>query len=541
MFQPVVQPEDDLYFHDQHSRNRFESPYSIAHKFMWVNSLHSGAVGRLFGLKMRDRTWPSLTYKSLLQGDWIDRTGPARPPLSNAPSPQALRDHFFDVWLGHWTNPLGDEQLKVCLICLTRGFHSTLFQLSCLARCPLHRRTLTKQCPGCGRSLGMFALSTGTLARVCGCSFCNFSWSPPPGEMRRWFEVGEFEQSFASAVSDVERWVVEAKQIELPNEREMPERGVLGYLALPSHELQYAYLRAAIGPCPYEAELNVSRVRVVPIAREQGSFGRALDLATLRQTFRCIRRQLHRRYLRGYRAWLGDYGEVDILVHLGHPYFINTQPLIVLAYRIWRASIERRYKPKSEVVVGQDPARQFFTESFLDELDAAGEAHSLRTLCELMLSYFYGACAMVAGLIRVKRRELSREESQRCAPFPHDVSVRLALLNWYREFCEPYIGLQMGVSGTHHLRGLHRMDQVANGSLPYMMSSQTCADELVALTGPTDRNPRDVRLLERAVSAKLLPKEIFTRVGWPVLSTRARRRLRKQLRAHAMPESSRVV
>src|SRR3546814_14489881 len=43
----------------------------------------------------------------------------------------------------------GDVQVRFCPICLTRGFHSSLFQLPWISHCPVHGRPLPISSPSC--------------------------------------------------------------------------------------------------------------------------------------------------------------------------------------------------------------------------------------------------------------------------------------------------------------------------------------------------------------------------------------------------------
>lgn len=59
-------------------------------------------------------------------------------------------------------------ELRYCLVCLSRGCHSALFQLPAVAYCPVHGVRLRCGCPHCGATVLASALSVGRNHLYCG-------------------------------------------------------------------------------------------------------------------------------------------------------------------------------------------------------------------------------------------------------------------------------------------------------------------------------------------------------------------------------------
>lgn len=70
-------------------------------------------------------------------------------------------------WKDSWTT-------RICMPCAKAGFHTWLFQLPWITRCPWHRTRLIAECPSCHRPLASSFLDGKALLRcACGIDFFN--------------------------------------------------------------------------------------------------------------------------------------------------------------------------------------------------------------------------------------------------------------------------------------------------------------------------------------------------------------------------------
>lgn len=66
------------------------------------------------------------------------------------------------------------DRVRICPACIRVGYHSTVHQLSGLARCPIHDLALRDTCPQCSHSMPPFALVRSPCGFVC--DGCHQSW-----------------------------------------------------------------------------------------------------------------------------------------------------------------------------------------------------------------------------------------------------------------------------------------------------------------------------------------------------------------------------
>ncbi|CAB3929366.1 hypothetical protein LMG6000_00418 [Achromobacter insolitus] len=66
------------------------------------------------------------------------------------------------------------RRLRICPTCSRRQYHSNLFQINGLARCPVHQVALTTSCPICDKPLSACTLTGATLRAHWGCERCGW-------------------------------------------------------------------------------------------------------------------------------------------------------------------------------------------------------------------------------------------------------------------------------------------------------------------------------------------------------------------------------
>lgn len=131
---------------------KYESDWIALHRFLWMNAISGQDLWRaLTGRKKRDVSLPS------------SRTFPAQyiELITEISVTNDFAKHFHARSLSNCFGPnSGREMLAVkgirfCPSCLRECFHSPLFQLETVRKCPVHGCELLDACEHCGAKIGM--------------------------------------------------------------------------------------------------------------------------------------------------------------------------------------------------------------------------------------------------------------------------------------------------------------------------------------------------------------------------------------------------
>lgn len=144
---------------DQHGLSAF----GLTLQLMRLNLLVPSDVYSLFGLRMR--------YSE----DWSYRMATSRAVqqalLMRIPLPSSITSRW-DVrsWQPFEGRLFIDSpwQLRGCPACFRYGYHTNLFQMPWIEKCPWHRLRLVTTCQGCGKSLGT-SIERDTPLLLCPC------------------------------------------------------------------------------------------------------------------------------------------------------------------------------------------------------------------------------------------------------------------------------------------------------------------------------------------------------------------------------------
>ncbi len=153
----------------------YDSAFSLVCKFAVLNALTAREIANLFVSAGRGRKGAVVRQLQIDLRDpqVFDLVKMAR--LCRA-SEQTVADGFV---LGRYLTSLSESSdvLRYCPECLTQGFHSPLFQLVFVPRCPVHRVTLTHGCQHC-RGVIPYQVTAATLQRPFRCPHCEGDWAP---------------------------------------------------------------------------------------------------------------------------------------------------------------------------------------------------------------------------------------------------------------------------------------------------------------------------------------------------------------------------
>lgn len=131
--------------------HRFESAWSIIAKFCRWNGAR---FAEFWSLVAVDRHRPLPASRHYLRScSWLDRDKFA---TTFRLAPDAVRNAFTERYAPtpHLEVCLVDtRRVRFCPTCARRGFHSPLYDLHLLARCPIHGDALMDACPSCGDAI----------------------------------------------------------------------------------------------------------------------------------------------------------------------------------------------------------------------------------------------------------------------------------------------------------------------------------------------------------------------------------------------------
>lgn len=148
---------------------RYESAWSMLHKFSFLNKLVRGDMCALFGGRSY---WPSLS-RPMVHIDFHLRTF----------DPSSLARLRYLLKIDQTTAELSliepyqcgqataAANLRFCEACLANGFHSPLFQIGAVVRCPIHLKTLRNQCQCCKQSIP-YEMNERSLVHSYACPYC---------------------------------------------------------------------------------------------------------------------------------------------------------------------------------------------------------------------------------------------------------------------------------------------------------------------------------------------------------------------------------
>jgi len=127
--------------------SRYDSAYVLLSKFALLNAFVASDLAVLFvargkGLRNRIRSAPNLSL--------IDASNYDLPLLSKhlKLSDDGVKEAFIDEELSASGCSISQD-LRFCPACLKRGFHTAIYQLDMLIRCPIHGCKLASRCPHC--------------------------------------------------------------------------------------------------------------------------------------------------------------------------------------------------------------------------------------------------------------------------------------------------------------------------------------------------------------------------------------------------------
>lgn len=153
----------------------FDSSYSLLMKFALLNQVPAKEIAKVFvsydcGKRSAICTRPNV---DLRDSSVFDRGALERTLRISADQVRAA----FLLDLLPTSSLHSSEYLRWCAQCLRQGFHSSLFQIAATAYCPIHQTALIANCQACSAQIP-YRLTSTTFAKPFCCPSCKTDMAP---------------------------------------------------------------------------------------------------------------------------------------------------------------------------------------------------------------------------------------------------------------------------------------------------------------------------------------------------------------------------
>ena len=190
----------------------FDSPWGLLQKLSWLNCTPAAVLLKAIGLVPPGMTLRAVSNLPCGSFDWLahgtgtDSSAGLDHPATVQCFAADLRRCLAHNGLDKCDRPISlHNTLRLCPLCIEKGYHSVVHQLQGLARCPIDGMPLIDTCPKCGASLPRFTV--GNIRTAFSCEHCKSTWLADAGALFRsvpWWRTRERE-----TVGAVVKWVRE--------------------------------------------------------------------------------------------------------------------------------------------------------------------------------------------------------------------------------------------------------------------------------------------------------------------------------------------
>jgi hypothetical protein len=192
---------------------KYESLWSLLHKFATFNSADSLNIKRILADQGSKDDAYFRHWKWRGRADLRDFGGlnPAALAKVFQVSLETLSESVIPTYLRPAeTYQLSCEELRYCLVCLRKGFHSVMYQLLFLVTCPAHKEErLRTGCPKCGAKIP-YQISVETFENPYCCSKCLDPFSSLATDPRNGLDMIKEKADLGS----LHKWLLERKRRE---------------------------------------------------------------------------------------------------------------------------------------------------------------------------------------------------------------------------------------------------------------------------------------------------------------------------------------
>jgi len=192
------------------SNYRYESAWSWLNKFAHLNVISRDQLTRYFcNLSLNQKTPRRRHGWSLNAPINLDLQKLADISIINADDIQyGIVDPYIKIFSKYYQyiDKLTVNHLRFCPECVTKGYHTQLFQCTYIQKCPIHHVNLSDTCPNCNRYIS-YELKENALKYPYGCDYCGYIL---------WDHINDFKWSdFLSSkdISNIEAYLEWSKDI----------------------------------------------------------------------------------------------------------------------------------------------------------------------------------------------------------------------------------------------------------------------------------------------------------------------------------------
>lgn len=150
----------------------FESLWSLLRKFAFLNAASFKELRELLG---RGKAWTSSQWKFAGRSDLRAFGGIDCSFLSRILKldEQTLREGTVLPFLREGESEiLASQFLRFCPLCMQANFHSSIYQIWLVRKCPIHNEQLTLRCGHCQKENISYAIESAPFAALSGCNKC---------------------------------------------------------------------------------------------------------------------------------------------------------------------------------------------------------------------------------------------------------------------------------------------------------------------------------------------------------------------------------
>lgn len=415
------------------------SVWGVVQKFGYVNSASPTLMSN-FLHKLR----PPVAEVDLTVSKSIGRHSDLVP--RGIPGHALLAASFLDVRLKDWSDLLTVRQLRHCPDCAQKWFHSDIFQLAHVERCPLHAVKILDCCPECGSAFA--DLRRVSLAKPYGfdCG-CGFGWLPSSSFIKEWSSSIDYSQLFADLAQDVTKWLERLKAFSVQSS--LTPRPV-SFTSNNGHCFYLSCATKLAGDFPLAdrgiGSLRVTRTDYTYRGDSQLNLDRTVTL------FKCIRRHLLKRYVRRYRPYF--LGNTNRQLDASMPQYWRTTPPIALAFEIWTSEILEVERCATNFCANLQP-------DIIRSLHRLKGEVSEPEIADALLSHFFGICRLVDLFLQKAHSSNGDRNHFETAQFIGD---------WYFKFLAPFRRFRFSKE-SGHLLVFERVDDRSKGAF-YLSSDE---------------------------------------------------------------------
>lgn len=148
-----------------------EGAFTRTAKIALLNVLQPAALSKLlFGCRLLPTSFTEVHGRSFLNSAWAKFSDIGATGRSVLPG-------FLSNLCGSWaTSIASDARLRLCRSCADVGYHTSIFQIDALERCPLHGELLVTECHYCGVATPRYALTLEAFLSPMQCVACGVGY-----------------------------------------------------------------------------------------------------------------------------------------------------------------------------------------------------------------------------------------------------------------------------------------------------------------------------------------------------------------------------